>query len=180
MSQVLVKHTRIAVVDDNDLRTKIIIQKKLPSVKIIERKDVNILKDMNDLNIIMNPPYDSNLHLKVLQNVINEFPDANIVNLSPIRWLEDPCAEYKKGSDFKKFSLVRSHIEKLEKISVIEAENSFGIGLPYNLGLFPWLGDYTHEWTDEMLYKYFDLTEDEIRQIERGYHKLTILEVINE
>ena len=29
----------------------------------------------------------------------------------------------------------------------------------------PWLGDYTHPWTDEMLYEYFDLTEDEITEI---------------
>lgn len=30
----------------------------------------------------------------------------------------------------------------------------------------PWLSDYTHPWTDEMLYEYFDLTEDEIKEIE--------------
>ena len=30
----------------------------------------------------------------------------------------------------------------------------------------PWLGDYTHPWTDEDLYKYFELTDDEIRIIE--------------
>ena len=30
----------------------------------------------------------------------------------------------------------------------------------------PWLNEYTHPWSDEMLYKYFNLTEDEIRIIE--------------
>ena len=30
----------------------------------------------------------------------------------------------------------------------------------------PWLDDYTHPWTDEDLYKYFELTDDEIAVIE--------------
>ena len=30
----------------------------------------------------------------------------------------------------------------------------------------PWLGDYTHKWTDGDLYKYFELTDDEIAIIE--------------
>ena len=30
-----------------------------------------------------------------------------------------------------------------------------------------WVDDYTHPWTDEMLYEYFDLTEDEIKEIEQ-------------
>ena len=29
-----------------------------------------------------------------------------------------------------------------------------------------WLGDYTRPWTDEMLYEYFSLTDDEIKEIE--------------
>ena len=32
----------------------------------------------------------------------------------------------------------------------------------------PWLGDYTHPWTDEDLYKYFELTDDEIKIIEQS------------
>ena len=30
----------------------------------------------------------------------------------------------------------------------------------------PWLGDYMHPWTDDDLYKYFELTDDEIAIIE--------------
>lgn len=63
------KHNRIAVIDDNDLRTKIIIQKKLP--------------------------------------------DVNVSNNN-----------------------------------------------------FIWMNDYTHEWTDKDLYEFFDLTEEEIKEIE--------------
>ena len=33
--------------------------------------------------------------------------------------------------------------------------------------LLPWMGDYSHPWTDEMLYEYFGLTEEEIREIEK-------------
>ena len=32
--------------------------------------------------------------------------------------------------------------------------------------ILPWLFDYTHPWTDEMLYEYFGLTDDEIKEIE--------------
>ena len=35
----------------------------------------------------------------------------------------------------------------------------------------PWLGDYTHPWTDEMLYEYFDLTDDEITEIENAINQ---------
>ena len=46
--------------------------------------------------IIMNPPYDGNLHLKILSKIISEYPEAEVVNLSPIRWLQDHLSEYKK------------------------------------------------------------------------------------
>ena len=42
----------------------------------------------------MNPPYSRNLHLKILEAVI---PVADkVVNISPVRWLQDPFAKYKK------------------------------------------------------------------------------------
>ena len=43
--------------------------------------------------IIMNPPYNRNLHLKILRQVMNKADE--VVNLSPIRWLQDPLAEMK-------------------------------------------------------------------------------------
>jgi type I restriction-modification system DNA methylase subunit len=45
-------------------------------------------------HIIMNPPYSRNLHLKILSNALDYSDD--IVNLSPVRWLQDPLAELKK------------------------------------------------------------------------------------
>lgn len=50
-----------------------------------------------------------------------------MVNLSPIRWLQDPLAEYKKNSDWKKFENVRAKIESLETIDASLAHNLFDI-----------------------------------------------------
>ena len=60
-----------------------------------------IVKNMKFDVAIMNPPYDGNLHLKILEKVI---PIADkVVNISPARWLQDPLAKYKKNSDYNKF-----------------------------------------------------------------------------
>ena len=75
----------------------------------------------------MNPPYSRNLHLKILSHLISLCPEAEVVNLSPIRWLQDPLAEYKRNSDWKKFYDIRSRIETLDVVSATEANNLFGI-----------------------------------------------------
>ena len=36
-----------------------------------------------------------------------------------------------------------------------------------NSARVPYLGDYTHHWTDKDLYEYFHLTEEEIMEIEK-------------
>ena len=86
--------------------------------------------------IIMNPPYDGNLHLQILDKVIKTFPDAEIVNLSPIRWLQDPLAEYKKASDFKRFPKIRERIESLEVMDATTASRWFNAGLAVDLGVY--------------------------------------------
>lgn len=249
---------------------------------------VNI--EYKHMKIIMNPPYSGNLHLKILSHLISLYPDAEIVNLSPIRWLQDPLAEYKRGNDWKKFEDIREKIESLEVLPATEAQSIFRAAIWGDLGIYhitnnakgyefsfrykwfidkvilsmkdnienhmtpergkcdfsrpfikvselhghqgqkdfydftspdiklakstkggscshtvnfdtdeeadnffyslqtnfykfinicvkqsmnvpwvfaPWLGDYTHPWTDEMLYEYFGLTEEEIREIEK-------------
>ena len=75
----------------------------------------------------MNPPYSGNLHLKILSHLISLYPDAEVVNLSPIRWLQDPLAEYKKNSDWKKFEDIRAKIESLETIDASLAHDLFDI-----------------------------------------------------
>ena len=86
------------------------------------------------MKIIMNPPYNGNLHLKILQEAM-KYGDE-IVNLSPIRWLQDPLAEYKKNSDFKKFEDIRKRIEDIEEVPATEAQRLFGSAQYENLGIY--------------------------------------------
>ena len=85
-------------------------------------------------NIIMNPPYSGSLHLKVLDEAMKHCD--NIVNLSPIRWLQDPIAEYKKNSDWKKFENIRNKIENIEIIPQKDANNFFGADFASDLGIY--------------------------------------------
>ena len=67
-----------ARVKEGDLRTKFIIEKELGSrVNIIYGEEMHFDK------IIMNPPYDGSLHLKILSEAIKH--GTEVVNLSPIR-----------------------------------------------------------------------------------------------
>ena len=88
------------------------------------------------MKIIINPPYSGNLHLKILSHLISLYPDAEVVNLSPRRWLQDPLAEYKRGSHWKKFENVRSHIENLDIITAHQASDIFSINLKVDLGIY--------------------------------------------
>ena len=82
----------------------------------------------------MNPPYCRSLHLKILNEAINHSDD--VVNLSPIRWLQDPLAEYKRNSDFKKFKEIRERIESIEIIYASDAQREFSIEIFSDLGVY--------------------------------------------
>ena len=86
------------------------------------------------MKIIMNPPYNGNLHLKILQEAMKHGDE--IVNLSPIRWLQDPLAEYKKNSDFKKFEDIRKNITSLEKLNSGELSFLFGADFTFDAGIY--------------------------------------------
>ena len=45
-----------------------------------------------------------------------------VVNVSPVRWLEDPMARYKKNSDYSKFE--DSVSKKLEDLEVLDSKTS--------------------------------------------------------
>lgn len=109
--------------------------------RILEKElgnNVNIIEEMKDDikfdHIIMNPPYDKNLHLKILREAMKYSDD--IVNLSPIRWLQDPLAEYKKNSDFKNFEDIRKRIETLDVLTAKESQNLFGNVMNMDLGIY--------------------------------------------
>ena len=75
--------------------------------------------------IIMNPPYDRSLHLKILRQVMNKANE--VVNLSPIRWLVDPLAEMKGNrADYSRFADIRNRISSLEVVSASQMRELFG------------------------------------------------------
>ena len=75
--------------------------------------------------ILMNPPYERNLHLKFLEKVIKVADKT--VNISPVRWLQDPLAKYKKNSDLKKYrDSIINHIEKIDFLHSKKATEIFG------------------------------------------------------
>lgn len=86
--------------------------------------------------IIMYPPCNNNLHLKILDNVIEEFPNTEIVNLAPIQWLQDPTAEYKKTSAFNKFENVRNHIEDLSLVDANDVFKQLNIATTIDAGIY--------------------------------------------
>lgn len=94
-----------------------------------------IVKSMKFDVAIMNPPYDGNLHLKILEKVIS-IADK-VVNISPIRWLQDPLAKYKKRSDYKKFEdTISKKIKELDIIDAVKACNLFNAEMAIDLGIY--------------------------------------------
>ena len=124
--------------------------------------DINkILKEFKDSDMkfdvaIMNPPYDGNLHLKILEKVI---PVADkVVNISPIRWLQDPLAKYKKNSDYKKFeNSISKKIDDITFISTEESNKLFNILLLQPLAIYTISnGGYNYDFCTPLLKKIFD------------------------
>jgi len=117
----------VTVFEDNDFNKDAVTFKTIKDF-------VNIIKDMNFDHIIMNPPYDKNLHLKILQEAMKHSDD--VVNLSPIRWLQDPLAEYKQGTDYKRYESIRKRIASIEEVSGEEAIKLFGAAFYSSLGIY--------------------------------------------
>ena len=132
----------IELEEDNVAICKLLGYKNVIQGDASERKTWDELVNLMNRNtnkmkfdhIIMNPPYCRNLHLKILNEAINHSDD--IVNLSPIRWLQDPLAEYKRNSDFKKFTEIRERIENIEIIPSSEAQKAFSIEIFSDLGVY--------------------------------------------
>lgn len=104
--------------DASNQALKFFIDKKtnVQYLNSLELEDCNMKFDC----IIMNPPYSKNLHLKILAKAISHLKDDNsiVVNLSPVRWLQDPLAKYKKNCDLKRFEeSVAKHIKSLEVVT---------------------------------------------------------------
>ena len=77
--------------------------------------------------IFMNPPYDKNLHLKILEQSIPMLTDDGIlVNLSPIRWLQDPTVFIRDNGDYFRFEgTVSKYIKNIKWLSLFDMEEMF-------------------------------------------------------
>ena len=103
---------------------------------------------------VMNPPYDRNLHLKILEKVI---PVAEkTVNISPVRWLQDPFAPYSTRSDYCKFEdSISKKIESLDVITAKDASKLFDASFIMNLGVYVCSdkGGYAYQHNDPLITK---------------------------
>lgn len=103
----------------------------------------NALKEHNmKINkVLMNPPYDGSLHLEVLEATLKAAKETNaeceVVSVQPARWLEDPLAEYKQGSDYKKYKqTLIDNISKLQLVDATTACKAFNIMNSTDLAIY--------------------------------------------
>lgn len=131
---------------------------KLKFNKVFEKMEKKVGKKKFDA-VIMNPPYDRNLHLKILETVI---PHAEkVVNISPVRWLQDPFAPYSTRSDYCKFEdSISKKIETLDIITDKEASKLFDALFTMNLGIYVCSeqGGYNYRHDDPLITKIVEKT----------------------
>lgn len=87
------------------------------------------------VKIIMNPPYKGSLHLEIVSKMKEQFPDAEIVSLSPANWLLDPLAK-SRGTVYKRYKQLIDYIKSLEIIDRVEANRIFGIEQQSDFGIY--------------------------------------------
>jgi len=103
---------------------------------------------------IQNPPYDRNLHLKVLEQTLKVAD--KVINISPIRWLQDPFAPYSSKSDYCKFEdSISKKIESLDVIPAKDAIKLFDAAFTMNLGIYVCSdkGGYAYQHNDSLVTK---------------------------
>ena len=82
------------------------------------------MKDMKFDAVIMNPPWD--IHLKIIKTALT-YVDY-VVDISPIRWLQDPLATEKQRSDYKIFeNTISKRIKDIEVLDQAEIDKMFDI-----------------------------------------------------
>lgn len=85
--------------------------------------------------VLMNPPYDKNLHLKFLEKTIEIAND--IVSIQPVRWLQDPVAIHKKTSNYNKYKdTIHRHIVDLDVIKMVDAVDIFNAGFNADVAIY--------------------------------------------
>lgn len=117
-----------------------------------------LLNDMHFDVAIQNPPYDRNLHLKILAEVLKHAD--KVINISPVRWLQDPFASYSTRSDYSKFEeSISKKIETLDVISAKDASELFNAKFVMNLGIYVCgNGGYDYQHNDPLVTKIVEKT----------------------
>ena len=179
------------IVDMNNSAKYIVVTNDATAaaLRIVLNKSINVdyLKDFdfekNDMKfdcIIMNPPYQKNLHLKVLAEAIKHLKDdeSKVINLSPVRWLQDPLVEYKKTCDYKRFeNSVSKHIFELNIIKQQYENMLFSAEINTDLAIYVCNNnggyDYKNEYTKTTNVKIFN-------EIKKFYKKYPVLSLYNE
>ena len=111
---------------------------------VMDNIDISKTVDVYDIDmkfdcVIMNPPYQKNLHLKILAEAIKHLKDDDsmCVNLSPCEWLIDTLNEIKKNSAYKSYkTTILDYLENFTLIDAMTGNCLFNIGLMTDLGLY--------------------------------------------
>lgn len=75
-----------------------------------------------------NPPYNKNLHLKIIDSVIPHLEeDGTGCFVHPARWLEDPAAGYKRNPDRLQFKGIVDRMSDVKIMDIKTANAQFGI-----------------------------------------------------
>ena len=149
--------TLYARINKNDLRTKLVLSKAIPEVKFVYVPTEGEKESMKFDCVVMNPPYDKSLHLQILAKALNYATE--VVNISPIRWLQDPFAQ-EKHSELKRFE--NNICKKLNNVEIVnsrEASDMFGINVYSDLGIYT-AGcgfDYANFWKIGRAYNEIDI-----------------------
>lgn len=78
--------------------------------------------------VVSNPPYDGDLHLQILDTMLNL--GKTCVFVHPARWVEDVLAQFKsKSATGRKYGHLKTALEKVYLIKQIDGNNMFNIGL---------------------------------------------------
>lgn len=115
---------------------------------------------------LMNPPYDKNLHLKFLRKIISN--TKKIINISPLRWLQDPFHNDKR-STLNQYKDVAKHIVDIERI---KNDEQFDVAIYSDLGIYI-LNDTITDFDYDNYWKTFKMEED-ISLIEKISNSRTV------
>lgn len=117
------------------LENNIAAYKEFDKITIFDLNKTEIINIVMKFDCcIMNPPYDGELHLKILAAICPNIEKT--INISPIRWLQDPFA-MDKISQLKRYTnTVCKHIISIDTVNAEIANKQFNIINYGDLGIY--------------------------------------------